>query len=157
MPSASRKSKDHKRKPSVDKAFLELGRQHLAEGFFSESHLPMMPPGRCIKTFGRATNKGRRLSSGSHHVVLTLLQDLQWLPPARWICKTLQPEGRKPDPPNLLKSAKKTKKSCILLVRFFPVFPLCIDEGVLAECTPADRAQPIPSGGFFALCRGMAR
>ena len=33
MPSASRKSKDHKRKPSVDKAFLELGRKHLAEDF----------------------------------------------------------------------------------------------------------------------------
>jgi len=33
LPSASRKSKDHKRKPSVDKAFLELGRKHLAEDF----------------------------------------------------------------------------------------------------------------------------
>ena len=33
MPSAGRKSKDHKRKPSVDKAFLKLGRKHLAEDF----------------------------------------------------------------------------------------------------------------------------
>jgi hypothetical protein len=33
LPSASRKSKDHKRKPSVDKAFLELSRKHLAEDF----------------------------------------------------------------------------------------------------------------------------
>src|ERR1700688_1334368 len=31
--SARRKSKDHKRKPSVDKAFLELGRRHFAEDF----------------------------------------------------------------------------------------------------------------------------
>ena len=33
LPSASRKSKDHKRKPSVNKAFLKLGRKHLAEDF----------------------------------------------------------------------------------------------------------------------------
>jgi len=31
--SARRKSKGHKRKPSVDKAFLELGRRHFAEDF----------------------------------------------------------------------------------------------------------------------------
>jgi hypothetical protein len=33
LSSASRKSKDPKRKPSVDKTFLELGRKHLAEDF----------------------------------------------------------------------------------------------------------------------------
>jgi len=33
LPSARRKSKGHKRKPSVDKAFLDLGRRHLAEDF----------------------------------------------------------------------------------------------------------------------------
>ncbi len=33
LPSVSRKSKGHKRKPSVDKAFLELGRRHFANDF----------------------------------------------------------------------------------------------------------------------------
>ena len=33
MPSASRKSKGHKRKSSVDKAFLEFGRMHFARDF----------------------------------------------------------------------------------------------------------------------------
>jgi len=31
--SARRKSKGHKRKPTVDKAFLELGRKHFCEDF----------------------------------------------------------------------------------------------------------------------------
>ena len=33
LPSDSRNSKGHKRKPSVDKAFLELGRKHFADDF----------------------------------------------------------------------------------------------------------------------------
>jgi hypothetical protein len=33
LPSVRRKSKGHERKPSVDKAFLELGRRHFAHDF----------------------------------------------------------------------------------------------------------------------------
>ena len=49
---------------------------------FSQSRASRLPSGRRIKTFGRTTKKGRRLSSGSRHLVFTVLQDLQWLPPA---------------------------------------------------------------------------
>ena len=74
---------------------------------FSQPHASRLPPGRCIKTFGRTTKKGRRLSSGSHHLVFTVLQDLQWLPPADE-GKAHQPKVTNPIP-RTTKSVK-TKK-----------------------------------------------
>src|SRR5277367_2918779 len=62
---------------------------------FSQSHASRLPPGRCLKTFGRTTNKGRRVGSGSHHLMFTVLYDLQSLPPAIE-SKTLQPKVANP-------------------------------------------------------------
>ena len=100
-----------------------------------------MPSRRCVKTFGRQTNTSRRFSSGSHHLVFTVLHDLQWLPPTDE-SKKLQPKVANPVP----KTTNNVKtKELHFVGEVFLFFPLCIDEGSSRRLTPADRAQPIPS------------
>ena len=106
LPSASRKSKGHKRKPSVDKAFLELGRRHFAEDFPNPTRQGC-PQDDVLRLLAEQPTQGRRFSSGSHHLVFTVLHDLQWLPPADE-SKKLQPKVANPIP-QTTKSVKNQK------------------------------------------------
>src|SRR5260370_41266310 len=84
-----------------------------------------MPPERCIKTLGRTTNRGRRLSSGSHHLVFTVLHDIQWLPPSAE-SKRLQPKAANPIP-QTTKSVRT--KQLHFVGEVFPFSPLIYTEG----------------------------
>ncbi len=106
LPSASRKSKDHKRKPSVDKAFLELGRRHLAEDFPNPTRQGC-PQDDVLRLLAEQPTQVE--DSVLDHITLCspCYTDLQWLPPADE-SKTLQPKVTNPIPQTT--KSVKTKK-----------------------------------------------